>query len=236
MIYTFINSIIESTKVRLKENIGGVYKYSSTQVEIPHDIAEKVLAFTLSISDEKVYTDPEDPSLGRELEPHVTIKYGLETKLPDEVEALVKDEKKAIEVTLKTISLFEPEDKPYDVLKIDVESKDLSRLHDLFSQLPNQDTHPEYKPHCTLAYVKKGQGRDYLNNTNFDGMTFKTDCFYFKGSDGSSKKIELSVVPFNEENMNKSLNQFLNGQKPETDETGEMIKGQNPVSTFVPFQ
>lgn len=235
---TLINTIVRDTAVRLKENIGGVYKYSSTQVQAPHEVAEKVLEFCLGIDDDKIYTDPNDPSLGRELEPHITIKYGLETKVPDEIEEAIKGESKALQITLKKISLFESEDKPYDVLKIDVESPDLSRLHDAFSKLPNQDTHPDYKPHLTIAYVKKGAGAEYLGNANFDGTSFEADHFYFKSSDGFFKKIELAVVPFDKEEMQKAEERFL--KEPDPQDQGEdaegIIKGTNAVSNMGPWQ
>ena len=42
----------------------------------------------------------------------------------------------------------------YDVVIIRVESEDLHTLYDLLGQLPNVETHSEYQPHVTLAYVK----------------------------------------------------------------------------------
>lgn len=237
MIHSLINNIIFDTKVQVKEQVGTVYKYSSTQVQAPPEIAEKVLKFVLSIPDDKVHMDPKDPSLGRELEPHVTIKYGLETKIPDEVEEAVKDESEGIKVTLGTISLFEPEDKPYDVLKVDIHSDDLIRLNKIFSSLPNQDTHPDYHPHLTLAYVKKGQGDEYLDSKDFEGLTFETNSFYFKSSDGDATLIELKAeVPFDESVVNKSLKQFLDAQSPEENEENEILKGQNPVPFMTSWQ
>ena len=224
-----INRIIQDTK--MNEQTGVTYKYSSTQVDAPVEVAEKILAFSLAIPEEKIYRDPEDPSLGRELNSHVTIKYGLETTNAEDVEKLVKESGiKEISIVLKEISLFEC-DTPYDVLKIDVDSEELHELHRIFSTLPNSDTHTNYIPHLTIAYLQKGAGAKYVGGTDFSNISFKTDSFYFKGKDGSSKRIDLSSRV-----EEASLKKFLDDEKLETGETKEMIKGMNPIAQFVPWQ
>jgi 2'-5' RNA ligase len=230
MIHTLINSILRDTKIT--EQVGASYKYSSTQVDAPVEVAEKVLAFSLAIPEDEIYRDPEDPSLGRELGPHITIKYGLETTNPEDVEKLAKESKVGeIDIVLKEISLFESDDTPYDVVKIDVQSPNLHELNKLFSTLPNADTHPEYKPHLTVAYVKKGIGKKYEGVEEFVGVNFKSDCFYFKSSTGDSKKIDLASQV-----EETTLQKFLSEKEPVGKETEEIIKGANPVAGFVPWQ
>jgi 2'-5' RNA ligase len=227
-LFDSINQIVKDTKVT--EQVGATYKLSSTQIQAPYEVAEKVLEFSLNLPDEMIYNNPEDlGGSGRELEPHITIKFGLESKVSDDVEKVAKDETGPIKATLTTISLFEPEGKEYDVLKIDVESADLVRLNKLFSKLPNQDSHPNYHPHLTLAYIKKGSGTKYVGNTNFEGTTLEVDSFMFKSSDGSSKKIDLASRV-----EETSLEAFLNSKAPETDEADEILKI-NPVSDWVPW-
>ena len=224
-----INRIIQDTKMNEQTEV--TYKYSSTQVDAPVEVAEKILAFSLAIPEEKIYRDPEDPSLGRELNSHVTIKYGLETTNAEDVEKLVKESGiKEISIVLKEISLFEC-DTPYDVLKIDVDSEELHELHRIFSTLPNSDTHTNYIPHLTIAYVKKGASAEYVGAKDFNGISFRTDYFYFKGSDGRSKLIRL--VPEIEEVRS---DQFLDTKTSKTDDTEELIKGMNPIAQFVPWQ
>ena len=224
-----INQVLKDTK--LNENEGD-HKYSSTQIQAPNEVAEKILAFSLSIPDDEIYRDPEDPSYGRELDSHITVKYGLKTVNAEDIEKLVKKSGvKEIDVVLKGTSLFEPEDKSYDVLKIDVQSPRLCELNKLFSTLPNSDTHPDYFPHLTIAYVKKGVGEKYSGKEEFAGINFKVDCLYFKSSTGDSKKIELS----SEEVAERTIKQYLDADKPQEDETSEILKG-NPAQTWVPWQ
>jgi len=100
---------------------------SSAQVQVPNQIAEKILKFTLAIPEEDLYIDEEGH--GRELDVHVTIKYGLVTNDPEEIKQVVEEEysPKSIAMTLGEVSLFTSEENghDYEVVKIDVESKDL---------------------------------------------------------------------------------------------------------------
>jgi 2'-5' RNA ligase len=178
----------------MNENLGD-HDYSSTQVQLPNDLAEKVLAFGLSIPDEQIFTDPNDTTLGRELDIHVTVKYGLTTSDAADVHRQLNWLKEPLEVTLEKVSCFygEEKDKPYDVVKIEVTSSSLDEMHELLSKLPNEDEYPEYTPHVTIAYVKKGFGKIYEGRKDFDSVNFKFDSIMFKDGDNGSKEIILGT-------------------------------------------
>ena len=214
----------------LNENLNGEYKHSSTQINSPNDIAEKVLKYSMAIPDSDIFNDPEDPSMGRELESHITILYGLHTKNYKDIEKLIGSEVKEISVVLSETSLFEAQDTNYDVLKISVESKELNELHNIFSTLPNEDKHPEYQPHLTIAYLKKGAGKKYSGNKEFNGIKFSVDNFYFKSSTGDSHKIELGKKV-----EETKLKDFLENEKPVENETSEILKG-NPSQSWSTWQ
>ena len=167
------------------------HTYSSTQIEAPKELADRVLKFSEGIPEEDLYIEEDD--YGRETDIHVTIKYGLVTDSPTAVHTALEDfGKKEIEVKLGETSLFEASgDTKFDVLKISVESAELNELHELFSKLENGDKHPVYKPHMTVAYVKAGMGKKYAGNKDFDGETFTVTSFWFKGKTGLDKKIDL---------------------------------------------
>jgi 2'-5' RNA ligase len=174
----------------IKENLEGDHKLSSTQIYLPNFLAEEILKFTLSIPQEDLYTEEE--GYGRELEVHTTILYGLTSDSPDEVKNLIKEyDGKYINGKLGEVSLFEGKDKPYDVVKIDVESEDLNTLHELLKTLDNEDTYPEYQSHCTIAYVKKGMGKKYIGKKNFTGKIFSVDKLYFCSANGDKYRIDL---------------------------------------------
>jgi hypothetical protein len=57
-----------------------------------------------------------------------------------------------------------------------VESEDLKRLNAKNRKLPNGNEFPEYRPHLTVAYVKKGEGKKYAGRS-VPGLTGKSISF-----------------------------------------------------------
>ena len=97
---------------------------------------------------------------GFESEPHVTILYGLEPDIEVETVASFLQPLKNYAAIFPSLTLFECE--KYDVLKLDAKCDALNETHyELCKNLPNHDEHPEYHPHLTIAYLKKGRGEKY---------------------------------------------------------------------------
>ncbi len=174
-----------------------IHKFSSTQVNLPPATAKPVIdAGQKLIPESELYTDPTDPSYGREQEPHITVKYGLHTENADEVRKILANEK-PFNVKLGKTSIFAAdsggrEDKPYDVVKIDVDSPELHRLNKLIADNTDvTDTFPTYEPHVTIAYVKKGQGEKYIGNTAFEGKTIPFNSIAFSSKSGEVVEIPL---------------------------------------------
>lgn len=151
---------------------------SSTQLTLSRKDAAPVLAFGESIPKAELYdsVDPEWSDGALETDPHVTVLYGLTKHEAAPVAKAIADHG-PVTVTLGKMSLFESED--YDVLKIDVESPELRALNAKLSKLPNENSFPDYKPHMTIAYLKKGEGKKYVGDDTFEGkkITFDTMTF-----------------------------------------------------------
>jgi len=164
------------------------YSYASTQVNLPENVAKNIIEWgKKNIPDSKLYEDPEDDSMGREDTIHCTVLYGLVDEDPDPVRKILQGES-PIKATLGKISLFENED--YDVVKIDVKSKDLHRIHNkLKDNLENEDKFPEYQPHITIAYVNPGEGKTYSGSDEFEGIELNFNKIRF-----SSKTEEITWI------------------------------------------
>ena len=163
-------------------------KFSSTQVNLPDEVANGVRELAARIPDSDLADD------GRETEPHITVKYGLHGNDAEAVRSLLADEP-PVRVKLGKVSLFENDDA--DVVKIEVDSPDLHRLNKKIADaLPVTDTHPDYKPHVTIAYVKPGMGKKYVESLNgLQGKEITLNALTFSGKDRTTTEIPLGGNP-----------------------------------------
>lgn len=160
------------------------HDYSSTQVDLPPETAKKITDLGARIPDADLAAD------GRETTPHITVKYGLHTNEASKIRELLKDQA-PIAVTLGKTSLFENDDA--DVVKVDVDSPELHALNKKIADaLPHTDTHPDYTPHATVAYVKPGLGKKYAGDTSLDGHEITLNSLTFSNRDGEAVEIPLS--------------------------------------------
>jgi hypothetical protein len=142
----------------IKESSG--YQYGCVMIEIPISNWQEI---TKSINPEDIYKESEsDDSHGIQDFPHLTILYGLHKEVtPEMVKSVFENYKGEIHVEIDGIGIFENE--KFDVVKFNVKPDGaLQELHDRLSKLPNSDEFPNYTPHITIAYVKKGTGKKYL--------------------------------------------------------------------------
>ena len=177
--------------MQIFSNTQGEYSHASTQVNAPKWLEKKVISFGKeNIKEKDIYTDPEDKSLGLENETHVTLKYGV----PDSPEKVkeITEYFGEITVTLGKINKFRPEDKDYDVVIIKIDSDELKELNKLISdKLECTDTHPTYKPHMTIGYVKKGTCENLVDDDTFEGMQFTASSIEFTSKDGEKTTVPL---------------------------------------------
>lgn len=143
------------------------------------------------IDEDDLYLGAEDESgYGREVEPHVTILYGIHTDVADdEVEELIEQIKKP-KITLDKVSTFS--NPKFDVIKFDVESDDLHKYNKLLKTLPHTDTYPEYHPHVTIAYLKKGVVDKYLKKfKDVKPLDVKVNNIVYSKANGDRKDYDL---------------------------------------------
>ncbi len=176
----------------LQEAAGQTEKKSlgSTQVTLAPQDAKIFVNFARNrIKPDEVYND-EEGHKGREKEPHVTALYGLTGNDPAVVREAIAGTG-PVKFKLGKLSLFENADKPYDVLKVDVISPDLHALNAKLRKLPNETDFPDYHPHLTLAYVKKGAVQRLVGKEPFAGREFTIDTLTFSDAERNRTAIPL---------------------------------------------
>lgn len=133
----------------------------------------------------------EDDQHGLEYNPHLTLLYGLhkEVTTEDIKKVLENFNFKNLEIKINGIGSFENDN--FDVLKFDVENTSLlQEMHDSLSKLPNSNEYPDYLPHITIAYLKKGTSKKYLDK-NFKKTISNFTHIIYSIPDGKKIRIEI---------------------------------------------
>jgi 2'-5' RNA ligase len=160
------------------------HKFGSTQVQLPMEVAEQIAAFPIE----------EDDLTGdkRELDSHITVKYGLLDVAPNEVSAALAGEDPAEATLGKTIVFEGVENGTADAVVIEVHSDCLHRWNKKIEDaVETTESKYDYKPHATIAYVKPGAGKKYAGDSRFEGMNLTFDRVVLTSKD--DQRISLPV-------------------------------------------
>ena len=177
-----------------------MYDYCSTQINLPEKVGFKIFSWaTENLKKEWLYEESNDDSYGLEDEPHVTLLYGLLPSVTaEDLEYFIyshnKEIPKKLEFSLTKLSFFRNEN--FNVMKINVAMHDsLTKMHYLLKEnFPNENKFPVYKPHSTIAYLKKEYWDEYSKFQDF--QIFKkcdigVKSFIFSNRGNDKKKIYL---------------------------------------------
>lgn len=168
------------------------YEFSCTMAYLPKDLAERAVKLALQIGDCCLH-DPkdEDHGYGRELEPHITVKFGTHTDNPDDIKDALGS-MGPIRAKFGRVSRFE-DNEDYDVLKVDVVSDDLAEANKRIGKgCECTDSYPNYQPHLTVAYVKKGEASHMDGSKELDGIEAVFDELTFCDTVGNRHIIPLN--------------------------------------------
>jgi N12 class adenine-specific DNA methylase/flagellum-specific peptidoglycan hydrolase FlgJ/2'-5' RNA ligase len=161
------------------------HEYQSTQANLPAELADKVKRYQRGL-------DPADV-VSLEDQPHITLKFGLHPGVDiSDVERILHSQG-PIRVTFGNNGVFPagPDGVP---LYVSVDSTDLHRLNGMLSAvLPNTETHPDYKPHVTIAYLTPEAAAKYDGeHSPLAGTSATIDSVAF--SDTHEQQTEIALT------------------------------------------
>lgn len=182
---------VSAAKVQPKDD-----DFSWSYIEVPEEVMKLHRSFTKTIEKNDLYIEEAkggDYHYGIETDVHITLVYGFTFDNPKQVVELLDGEDGG-EVNIDGIEVFEKDD--YDVLVIRCKSKRLGELHrKLIDGTDTEDKYPEYKPHMTIAYFKKGKAKKYkpLAEKRFldKDIEFSFDKVFFEDTEDKTTKIDL---------------------------------------------
>lgn len=167
------------------------HKYSSVQIDLPKPIENAVKK-----------AQQKFPGARSLPNPHITVRYGLDGE-PDHLWNLLLGidfqiiQPSLNEVLIGNVDLFrisgeDGSDDPMDVVKLNVNSPSLNRINQLLKQnLPCVDTHPDFMPHITLAYLNPGEGAYWRGFPLRDitGKSFSYSYLDFSDTEGNKRRM-----------------------------------------------
>ncbi|HXM62991.1 MAG TPA: 2'-5' RNA ligase family protein [Terriglobales bacterium] len=169
-----------------------VHKFGNTQANIPegseaHEALETARA---RISDSDL------AGQGKNVEGnHVTVRYGIQG---DDTEGIKKflSEQAPFEATLGKTDVFPPS-KSSDgaaVVMAPIEAPELHRLNDEIQRHGDfaKSTHPDFRPHATVAYVKPEAANRYKGMSVTDSKKFTIDSVAIVHKDGTTEVVKLT--------------------------------------------
>lgn len=178
----WVKSLNESSKSTYDYGCAMVY-YDMPQMQKIHE----------AISPDDVYTEDGDNSYGLEDEPHTTLLFGFHNDVDaDSVLEVCSKFNYSDDLILNNISCFNNE--KYDVLKFDVESPVLHRANaQIKSSFANRYTtnFPDYHPHCTIGYIKKGKGQHYADLFKNESYLVTPKKLVYSMPSGDKREVEL---------------------------------------------
>lgn len=167
-------------------NVTADYEHGCIYAPVPEELSRICLKEIAPKIDPKDLYSQEETLNGIETETHCTVLYGIDPT-PQNIETIKKHFTQPIKMRSDNkVTYF---DNDNSVVKIAVFSEDLTKLHTVLKEeLENKDTHPEYQPHITIAYVQPGYR---LDDDKVEPMEWEITKLILSNPDGSTQDIYL---------------------------------------------
>ncbi len=168
--------------LKLNEN-NQTYSYGCAMVEFNFPELVKLIK-QIDLND--LYLIENTESFGIEFDSHVTLLYGLHEGVTADTVLNICKLFPMGAIILNKISCFNND--KYDVLKLEAKNSSLQLINGGLMSLPNSNSYPDYKPHCTIAYLKPGMGEKYVKLfKNMEFLVFPTNLVYSEPNKNKTK-------------------------------------------------
>ena len=145
---------------------------------VQYQMPEAILELQRQIDPKDLSVSQKAFTYGLETEPHVTIAPCLRNNV--KLDNLKKFLLPLDEYTIELVNLEVFENKDFDVLHFVVKSDALHSTYNVFAEnYKVGGKYPDYNPHITVAYLKKGKGRAYTKLKFASPLTMKPSNFAF---------------------------------------------------------
>jgi len=127
---------------------------------------------------------------GLKQDAHITLLYGLHGNVTEnDIESKLGNFSYS-NCKLNNVSLFKQK---YDVLKFDVDGKNLSESNTALRTLPHTTDFPIYHPHLTIAYLKQGLGDRYVKRLARTEYSLKPKHIEYTKQSGRKYKLDIKI-------------------------------------------
>ncbi len=163
------------------------HRFSVVMAPLEGDVARMLSEYSLTIPDEHL----SEIEKGRETEFHVTVLYGLHTDAGEEIKPVV-GELDYLHMRFGRTNYFSGPG--YDVVYVEVLSPTLHQLNGrLRDEFEHTATHAEYHPHATIAYMKPGLGKEYMDDSFLEGCHAIINRVLFRDKESVITEIPVRV-------------------------------------------
>ncbi len=182
-----IMKIFKKFREFLTEASGNTYDYGCAMLYFDFP---KMSEIHDQIDPSDIYEEDEDKTYGLEDEPHCTLLYGLHKEVKSPKIQKILGEFVFGPCEIHNASLFEND--KYDVLKFDVKNEELYKCNSALCKLPFTSDYPDYHPHMTIAYLKPGSGKKYVEKLKDVSYTLDPSHGVFSHPDGTKDRLTIN--------------------------------------------
>ena len=200
MARSLIQKGIVASRLNMKKisKVSPKYDHSTVQTsDISETVINAIKDIQKNIDKDKLYDGEDEPGWtenGLQKLFHTTILFGVKDNVKDEVKK-VFDTHKPVHIETMGVEYFDT-NPDFDVVIVRCKSEELTKIHnELKDTLENKDSYPNYKPHITIAYLKKGEK---LDDTQISDISWEMDSLEISTSDGQLEKVSALAIPIRE--------------------------------------